>query len=479
MAGVDLTQVDTRNNLQIEYGRRLATQINNRMWLKFPKSDAPMTGSVHKDFVLIGEPESGGTVPWESPIQSSGQIRSTTTTLYDNIGFWPLSISWASIAKSSSHAFAKLLTMTMDSLRNAALRDMERMSCGDGSGRLGYVTAVSTTPLPTAGNWYVEMPWWCITRLRRGHRIHFYSGTLSTSLGLYDSGSTSYDLTESSTQRGFPSGSGYFTVAEIYHNTALSAGALPATTGGDATKGVIKITESAPGGHGIVANDVIVKYTSIKADAIGAGQHAGTEWQGLRGIISKTYPQLRAHTFDTYPASGTFQGIDPNANTWFQSMELDAGGLALDDTHFDSLEEQFFNFSSVSADEITEYIANPRQKKLLLRDRYGAVRVPVTGSPPDMPIGSSSTMSEKKTLKINEKPLRLHHFVEPAVVYARTNYIEKYECQPFGFEKPELAAKWHQNFDRLPNTDTEAWAICQHGTNRRNALAKITNLATS
>lgn len=481
MPGASVTDLNVQNNLQIEYGKRLNEQLNRRiaLWNKMPKSDAPMQGMVHKDYAVIGYPASGGTIGWERPLPTADRSKTRITSIYDNFAVYPISISWATVAKTGDKAsFVPILTQEMSNLRHFAELDMERMLFGDGSGRIGFITQLptGTLALPTAGNWYAEVPWWVIPRVMIGHRYGFGSGTSSGTIA----GETNYECSESMTIRPMPVVDGYYEVVDVLPNKGINSGGTALED--DAAHGVIQFKQAAPGGHGIVAGDVMFKHTSIITDAIGAGTHAATEVMGLKGIVSDSAPPMRAHTFDTYPAAGTLQGLDPTTNSWFKSQVVDAS-TDLDDVHFDQLNERYDNYGSVPADEVTEYWCNPRIKRKLLANKYGGVRVPVTGGDsPDIPVGQASTMSESmmnKTVKVNGRPLRTHRYIEPDRVYAMTPYIYKYINREFSFDKPQLSMGWHQNFDRLPNSDNEAWAICNVGTTRRNALGLIKNISAT
>lgn len=471
MAGAMLTDLNVINNLQIEYGKRLEEQLNRRvfLWNTLPKSSAPMSGLVHKDLAVIGYPASAGTVGWERPLQSSDRSKTAVTSIWDCFYVGPISISWASIAKSGGEAaYVPQLSMEMQNLRHFMELDFERMLFGDGSGKICHISVVPTSGsyVPTASTWKFSCPWWQASRIHRGHRFLIYSD-----------GSTVGEISESSTLRGYPSGAGYFEVSGVRPGYTISTSSVESA---DAAYAVVTLTGAAPIGHAIEANDVVVKYTSVINAAISGTYNAGTEFMGLKGIISKTAPPLRSHTFDTYPSASTFQGIDPTSNDWWQSQEVAAAGAEIDDTHFDQLDEQFENYGSVSPDEIKEYIANPRQKRILLRARYGGIRVPVSGGDaPDVPVGQNSTMSESKTIKVNSKPFKTHRYCDADVVYARSSYIYRYENKAVGFDKPNLAQGWHQNFDRLPMSDNEAWGIMNVGTTRRNAMGKISGLATT
>ena len=485
MAGTNLNDTNVKTNLQIEYGRRTRDQLNRRtaLWNRMAKAEARMEGLVHKDFAVIDLPGAGGAIGFERPLPSADTTKTKVISLYDCFLVYPISISWATISKASGQAsFVPQLTMEMTNLRRAAELDFERMLFGDGSGRLAYMTAaVSTTGgtlnAATAGNWYVEAPDWMGTNIRRGNRIVFYSGSITTTATV----SVQSDITSTSTLRGVPSQTGYYTVAAVQRRTGLDSGVNDLDTT-ETDKCAIKLTEAAPSGHGIGHGDIIVKHTAVIQDAVSAGTHAGTEFMGLRAVIGSSAPPLLTQTFDTYPASSTFEGIDPTSDTWFKSMEIAASGAELDDTHFDQLAERYENESPIMPEEIDEYWANPRQKRILLRSKYGGVRISVTGSDsPNMPVGAAESMAEKKYLMVNGKPFKTHRMCNLPDVYAvKYEHFKKYINREMSFEKPELGmGGWHQNFDRLPNSDNEMWGLAQTGTDCRSALGLISGCAVT
>lgn len=438
--------------LQPAFGERVTALTNDRakIYNLLALAPRPFDGKHLIEAVTASYP---GSFKFLGPNAASLPSPSSNTVVWTYIthayAYASVRVDWDLIEQSSGgpHSFVSAWTIQMERSMADTLLQLERISCGDGSGVLNPLASITSIGTVTTANWVATVHLWDAPKFRVGMQVEVMAGT--------------YDATnwKNATKRDTPS-QGFYTISDV----APDPGAGTC---------VVTLAEASPGTNPPVNGDYFVVDEAIAIDATPSTTNATNEPLGLDAHISDSALFLQPNTKAGFQADGTHQGIAVSSNGWWKSPTVDTGSATqyLKPDHFEELAVLMNVFSSTEANQTSFYLAHPHQIRKYREQLVPGERYMVMGETPSLPSGTKSSLKEDTYLTFADTPLVGSRFCRADRAYAvNTRDMKRYQLVPFRFKQT------HQDFGGRPADQQDAQAIMQIGTTDRTSSGLIKDL---
>lgn len=422
---------------------------------RFPEHEG-LTGRKTIRSIRHGRPAGFALGPGAQALPVASKTKYSRTNIYPAYWYQTLAIDWDLIEQSKDQqgAFASIISDTMAAASESAVMRMERMSMGDGSGRLGSATltntsttagAVLTFDLASAADDQVFF--------EEGERIQF----------MYDTGTaTAFNTWQMRTN---PS-QGYYEIDSV----SRSGTTLTITCDSDS---LLPAGSNAP-----QDGDTVIVAGSIAVDAVSGTTNAGHELNGLKILIDDGDQPVLTNTADTFPAAATFQAV-ASSNTWWQSKVIDGTGNYLTRKLVHDAADEISNHGGGNGAEDVKYIvAHSFQITQYVETLYPNERFGNTGASGKFSSGSDTMFTAGAGPMIGNRETVKNRYCDKSIAYLVGPGCERLTLKPWGFYdndgvvfRPDPAGR--------PRDVAYAYAYLQLATMKRNCSGRIENLTTS
>ena len=453
MAGATLTNKDVI--LQDNYGEGVSFLVNvkTRVLNQYPISPKKFDGRVIRENIGIAMPAGGGSLgPSAAAVPSPSTSSNRETYIYHTYHFDTIQIDWDTADQSSGrHAYIDAVKQELKRVAQYRPREFERQMLSDGSGYLGQMTAVSSSPAVTAPNWQIQVANSDAPKYFLNSRVEFWDAKSNTA-----------------SKRDTPS-QGYYTVSQVELKTDISGSF-------DSTAARITLEEGSPGTNSPTANDYVARDEHIVENATGS-TNASNEINGLDILIDDGNELLVKNTKAGFATANTFQNLATTGNHW-QSQITDGSNQYLNIDLVEEAGDDIAVNSGMDSGDVMFLVAHQFQVRKYKANLYPQERFANTGNAGSFNAGSTTTFNDDYGPMISQKPVIKSEFCPVGTAFVCGPGPMHYDLKPWGFWTGD-GNMWRMNQQGRPAKVAHAYCIKAVGTTRRNQSAKIQSMLTT